>query len=97
MLAWRKTPIPPIWMSKHFLYLKDLSLINTMYRKALSFSCSSTDYRAVKKNDMSSLSFSQDTAGDEKYSGLSHFYCRSAGAAILAYDINDPKTFESLW
>ncbi|XP_025089111.1 ras-related protein Rab-20-like isoform X2 [Pomacea canaliculata] len=38
-----------------------------------------------------------DTAGDEKYSGLSHFYCRSAGAAILAYDINDPKTFESLW
>ncbi|GFO45746.1 ras-related protein rab-20 [Plakobranchus ocellatus] len=38
-----------------------------------------------------------DTAGDERYSGLSHFYCRSAGAAILAFDLNIPKTFESLW
>ncbi|XP_059145852.1 ras-related protein Rab-20-like [Physella acuta] len=38
-----------------------------------------------------------DTAGDERYSGLSHFYCRSAGAAILAFDLNSPKTFESLW
>ncbi|XP_005103568.1 ras-related protein Rab-20 [Aplysia californica] len=38
-----------------------------------------------------------DTAGDERYSGLSHFYCRSAGAAILAFDLNNPKTFESLW
>ncbi|XP_070208202.1 ras-related protein Rab-20-like isoform X2 [Littorina saxatilis] len=38
-----------------------------------------------------------DTAGDEKYAGLSQFYCRSAGAAILAFDMNDPKTFESLW
>ncbi|KAK7474897.1 hypothetical protein BaRGS_00033852 [Batillaria attramentaria] len=38
-----------------------------------------------------------DTAGDEKYVGLSRFYCRSAGAAILAYDITEPKTFESLW
>lgn len=38
-----------------------------------------------------------DTAGDEKYAGLSQFYCRSAGAAILAFDINEPKTFESLW
>ncbi|XP_076456852.1 ras-related protein Rab-20-like [Babylonia areolata] len=38
-----------------------------------------------------------DTAGDEKYAGLSQFYCRSAGAAILAFDINEPKSFESLW
>ncbi|RUS75914.1 hypothetical protein EGW08_016327 [Elysia chlorotica] len=38
-----------------------------------------------------------DTAGDERYSGLSHFYCRSAGAAILAFDLRNPKTFESLW
>ncbi|CAG5121504.1 unnamed protein product [Candidula unifasciata] len=38
-----------------------------------------------------------DTAGDERYSGLSHFYCRSAGAAILAFDLTSPKTFESLW
>jgi len=38
-----------------------------------------------------------DTAGDERYSGLSHFYCRSAGAAILAFDLTQPKTFESLW
>ncbi|KAL8575026.1 hypothetical protein ACOMHN_063558 [Nucella lapillus] len=38
-----------------------------------------------------------DTAGDEKYAGLSQFYCRSAGAAILAFDITEPKSFESLW
>lgn len=38
-----------------------------------------------------------DTAGDEKYAGLSQFYCRSAGAAVLAYDITEPKSFESLW
>ncbi|XP_064597019.1 ras-related protein Rab-20-like [Liolophura sinensis] len=38
-----------------------------------------------------------DTAGEEKYSGLSSFYCRGAGAAILAYDIREGKTFESLW
>lgn len=38
-----------------------------------------------------------DTAGDEKYVGLSRFYCRSAGAAILSYDVTEPKTFESLW
>ncbi|ESO83144.1 hypothetical protein LOTGIDRAFT_197498 [Lottia gigantea] len=38
-----------------------------------------------------------DTAGDERYTGLSHFYCRNAGAAILAYDMSNPQTFESLW
>ncbi|KAI8764449.1 ras-related protein Rab-20 [Biomphalaria glabrata] len=38
-----------------------------------------------------------DTAGDERYSGLSHFYCRGAGAAILAFDLNSSQTFESLW
>ncbi|KAH9512244.1 Ras- protein Rab-20 [Bulinus truncatus] len=38
-----------------------------------------------------------DTAGDERYSGLSHFYCHGAGAAILAFDLNSSRTFESLW
>ncbi|XP_041361590.1 ras-related protein Rab-20-like [Gigantopelta aegis] len=38
-----------------------------------------------------------DTAGDERYTGLSNFYCRNAGVAILAFDINNVKTFESLW
>lgn len=38
-----------------------------------------------------------DTAGDEKYTGLSSFYCRNAGAAILAFDLNQPSTYESLW
>ncbi|CAB4000327.1 ras-related Rab-20-like [Paramuricea clavata] len=28
-----------------------------------------------------------DTAGEEKYAGLSSFYCRGASAAILAYDL----------
>ncbi|XP_071109379.1 ras-related protein Rab-20-like [Haliotis cracherodii] len=38
-----------------------------------------------------------DTAGDERYTGLSNFYCRNAGVAILAYDISSDKSFESLW
>eukprot|EP00112_Aurelia_sp_Birch-Aquarium-sp1_P016632 Seg3789.2 transcript_id=Seg3789.2/GoldUCD/mRNA.D3Y31 product="Ras-related protein Rab-20" protein_id=Seg3789.2/GoldUCD/D3Y31 len=37
-----------------------------------------------------------DTAGEEKFSGLSGFYCRGANAAIVAYDIRDKKTFESI-
>ncbi|XP_048780159.1 ras-related protein Rab-20-like [Ostrea edulis] len=38
-----------------------------------------------------------DTAGDERYTGLSTFYCRNAGAAILAFDMSIVNTFESLW
>ncbi|XP_052260265.1 ras-related protein Rab-20-like isoform X2 [Dreissena polymorpha] len=38
-----------------------------------------------------------DTAGDEKYTGLSSFYCRNAGAAILAFDLNTASSYESLW
>ncbi|KAL4218168.1 rab20 [Mactra antiquata] len=38
-----------------------------------------------------------DTAGDEKYTGLSSFYCRNAGAAILAFDLNKSTSYESLW
>lgn len=38
-----------------------------------------------------------DTAGDEKYTGLSSFYCRNAGAAILAFDLNTSTSYESLW
>ena len=34
-----------------------------------------------------------DTAGEEKYAGLSSFYCRGASAAILAYD---PTRYNSL-
>ncbi|KAJ8322058.1 hypothetical protein KUTeg_000529 [Tegillarca granosa] len=30
-----------------------------------------------------------DTAGGERYTGLSSFYCRNAGAAILAYDMSN--------
>ncbi|XP_033109145.1 ras-related protein Rab-20-like [Anneissia japonica] len=37
-----------------------------------------------------------DTAGEERFSGLSSFYCRDASAAILAYDIGNKKTFEML-
>ncbi|XP_033726939.1 ras-related protein Rab-20-like [Pecten maximus] len=38
-----------------------------------------------------------DTAGDERYTGLSNFYCRNAGAAILAFDMTSVSSFESLW
>lgn len=38
----------------------------------------------------------QDTAGEERYRGLSHFYCRNAGAAILAFDITDEDSFHAL-
>ncbi|XP_050392603.1 ras-related protein Rab-20 [Patella vulgata] len=38
-----------------------------------------------------------DTAGDERYTGLSQFYCRNAGAVILAYDVTNPQSYESLW
>lgn len=37
-----------------------------------------------------------DTAGQEKYTGLSSFYCRNAGAAIFAFDLNCMKSFNSL-
>ena len=42
------------------------------------------------------LFFLQDTAGEEKYTGLSSFYCRNAGAAIFAFDLNCLKSFDSL-
>ncbi|XP_060595641.1 ras-related protein Rab-20-like [Ruditapes philippinarum] len=38
-----------------------------------------------------------DTAGDERYTGLSSFYCRNAGAAILAFDLTTSSSYESLW
>ncbi|CAD5120298.1 DgyrCDS8871 [Dimorphilus gyrociliatus] len=37
-----------------------------------------------------------DTAGEERFQGLSNFYCRQAGAAILAYDVTERKSFEEL-
>ncbi|XP_077990036.1 ras-related protein Rab-20-like isoform X2 [Glandiceps talaboti] len=37
-----------------------------------------------------------DTAGEEKFAGLSSFYCRNASAAILAYDISEKESFDSL-
>ncbi|XP_070533455.1 ras-related protein Rab-20-like [Ptychodera flava] len=38
-----------------------------------------------------------DTAGEEKFSGLSSFYCRNARAAIMAYDISERESFDSLY
>lgn len=38
----------------------------------------------------------QDTAGEEKFAPISALYCRQASAAILAYDITDAYSFESL-
>ncbi|XP_014768648.1 ras-related protein Rab-20 [Octopus bimaculoides] len=37
-----------------------------------------------------------DTAGEERFTGLSSFYCRNAGAAIFAFNLNCLKSFESL-
>lgn len=37
-----------------------------------------------------------DTAGEERFSGLSSFYCRSASAAIVAYDITQGRSFQVL-
>ncbi|XP_071490458.1 ras-related protein Rab-20-like [Diadema antillarum] len=37
-----------------------------------------------------------DTAGEERFSGLSSFYCRDASAAIIAYDITTRNSFELL-
>ncbi|XP_015906347.1 ras-related protein Rab-20 [Parasteatoda tepidariorum] len=37
-----------------------------------------------------------DTAGGEKYAGLSTFYYRNASAAVLVFDIFDRKSFETL-
>ncbi|XP_068707698.1 ras-related protein Rab-20-like [Montipora foliosa] len=37
-----------------------------------------------------------DTAGEEKYSGLSSFYCRGASAAIIAYDITRGGSLQAL-
>uniref|UniRef100_T1JCY4 Uncharacterized protein n=1 Tax=Strigamia maritima TaxID=126957 RepID=T1JCY4_STRMM len=37
-----------------------------------------------------------DTAGEERFAGLSSFYCRGAGAAILAFDPTDKTSFDAL-
>lgn len=37
-----------------------------------------------------------DTAGQERYQGLSSYYCRAAGAAILVYDVSSQESFEAL-
>ncbi|XP_076349937.1 ras-related protein Rab-20-like isoform X1 [Tachypleus tridentatus] len=37
-----------------------------------------------------------DTAGAEKYSGLSSFYCRNAAAAVLTFDLTRYKSIETL-
>ncbi|GAB1600100.1 ras-related protein Rab-20 [Argonauta hians] len=37
-----------------------------------------------------------DTAGEERFTGLSSFYCRNAGAAIFAFNLNCMQSFESL-
>ncbi|XP_054723721.1 ras-related protein Rab-24-like [Uloborus diversus] len=37
-----------------------------------------------------------DTAGGERYTGLSTFYYRNAAAAVLAFDLTDHQSFESL-
>jgi len=37
-----------------------------------------------------------DTAGEERFTGLSTFYCRGAGAAILAFDPRDERSFDLL-
>lgn len=41
-------------------------------------------------------SFLQDTAGEEKYSSLSSFYCRGASAAIVCYDITKASSLTTL-
>ena len=38
----------------------------------------------------------QDTAGEERFAGLSSFYCRGAGAAILAFDATNYESFQQL-
>jgi len=37
-----------------------------------------------------------DTAGEEKFRGLSNFYCHGAGAAIVAFDLTDEDSFHAL-
>lgn len=37
-----------------------------------------------------------DTAGEERFSGLSSFYCRGANAVILCYDVCDARTYDAL-
>jgi len=38
----------------------------------------------------------KDTAGEERFSGLSSFYCRGASAAIIAYDITQVRSLQAL-
>lgn len=37
-----------------------------------------------------------DTAGQERNRGLSKFYCRAAGGAILVFDLTDENSFHSI-
>jgi len=37
-----------------------------------------------------------DTAGEEKFDSLTNFYCRSARASLICYDITNYSTFEGL-
>jgi small GTP-binding protein len=37
-----------------------------------------------------------DTAGEEKYSSLTNFYCRNARAALVCYDMTSEDSFQGL-
>lgn len=37
-----------------------------------------------------------DTAGEEKFSGLTTFYCRNAHCCIICYDLTDANTYVAL-
>ena len=38
----------------------------------------------------------EDTVGEERFSGLSSFYCQRASAAIIAYDITQGRSLQAL-
>lgn len=42
------------------------------------------------------LFFEKDTAGQERFKSMTPMYYRGAAAAILVYDITNPKSFEAV-
>lgn len=77
-----------IWVINAFIYSFHPFSIIFQSAKSDSISCSFVMFNMISV---------QDTAGAERFTGLSSFYCRNAGAAILAFDMSIVSTFESLW
>jgi len=53
-------------------------------------------YKQIKVNGQNVNLAIWDTAGEEKFDSITNFYCRSARAAVVCYDITDPQSLKDI-